>query len=366
MSKHISRLIRAGVAVVIVMIAGSAFADATIPTADIDGAADSPLLKRYEGSFIVSYEKFAYTDFVVPLSPLKPSADEDERDEMNNRVFRPEKQAELEGTLTRIAYVLPEQRSPLEVLRNYQDVVEQAGGEVVFECKREECGGDPQKSSSGGGGEMSLMNFFVYESQLKDKYNSNGYCALTNDIDDQRYFSARIPQAAGGDAYVTVQTFSLIDDLYCKALNGRTIALVHVFEPEAREKKMVMVDAAKMAQSLTAQGSVSLYGILFDFDKADIKPESRPALDEIAKLLNADPQLGIIVVGHTDNKGTFDYNIDLSSRRAMSVKNELVSAYGISADRLTSAGAGMMAPVASNDSDEGRAKNRRVELVKRN
>ena len=147
-------------------------------------------MKRYEGPFIVSYEKFAYTDFVVPLSPMKPSADENERDQMNNRVIRPDKQLELEGALTRIVYVLPEQRSPLEVLRNYQDVVKQAGGEVVFECKREECGGDPKEGSSGGGGEMSLMKFFVYESELKDAAYSNGQCALTQEIDDQRYFTA--------------------------------------------------------------------------------------------------------------------------------------------------------------------------------
>ena len=365
MSKRIFKLVQASLTVIVMLTSAQALAEATIPTADIDGAADSPLLKRYEGSFIVSYEKFAYTDFAVPLSPLKPSADEDERDQMNNRVFRPDKQVELEGALTRIVYVLPKQRSPLEVLRNFEDVVGQAGGEVVFECKREECGGDPRAASSGGGGEMSLTKFFVYESELKDAAYSNGQCALTQDIDDQRYFTAKLPQP-DGDAYVTVQTFSLIDELYCKALNGRTIALVHVLEPKAREKKMVVVEAAEMAQSLTTQGSISLYGILFDFDKADIKPESRPALDEIAKLMKAEPELGIIVVGHTDNKGSFDYNIDLSSRRATSVKNELMSAYGIAADRLTSAGAGMMAPVASNDTDEGRARNRRVELVKRN
>jgi outer membrane protein OmpA-like peptidoglycan-associated protein len=363
MRKHGIALAALGAAIVVA--SGQAFAEATIPTADVDGAIDSPLLKRYEGSFIVSYEKFAYTDFVVPLSPLKRSTDENERDQMNNRVYRPDKQAELEGTLTRIVYVLPAERSPLEVLRNFQDVVEQAGGEIVFDCKHEECGGDPGRSSAGGGGDMSLMQFFVYEAQLKDAYSSNGSCALTSDIDDQRFISAKLPQA-DDDAYATVQTFSLIDDDNCKALNGRTIALVHVLEPKAREKKMVVVDAAKMAQSLSTQGSISLYGILFDFDKADIKPESRPALDEIAKLLEADPQLTVIVVGHTDNKGSFDYNIDLSSRRAASVTNELVSAYGISPERLTPAGAGMMAPVASNGTDEGRAKNRRVELVKRN
>lgn len=342
-----------------------AIADATVPTADIDGAADNPLAKRYEGSFIVSYEKSAYTGFTVPLSPLVRSADPDARDQNNNSVYAPEKQVEVEGALTRIAYVLPAERSPLEVLHNYQDVVEAAGGEILFQCKKEECGGDDSRASSGGGGKMSLTMFFVHEADLKDADFSNGKCALTSGINDQRFFSAKVPQA-DGDAYVTVQTFSLIDDLYCKELNGRTIALVHVLEPKGRDKKMVLVEASKMADSLSATGSISLYGIYFDTAKADIKPESDPTLKEIATLLTNEPKMAVVVVGHTDNQGAFDYNIDLSSRRAQAVKAALASKYGIDGGRLTAAGAGMMAPVASNDNDEGRAKNRRVVLVKAN
>ncbi|HEY4200575.1 MAG TPA: DUF4892 domain-containing protein [Devosiaceae bacterium] len=342
-----------------------AMADATVPTADIEGAADNALAKRYEGSFIVSYEKSAYTDFTVPLAPLKASEDTEARDKNNNAVFAPEKKLEVEGALTRIAYVLPEGRSPLEVLRNYQDVIEAAGGDVLFECQKEECGGAADRASSGGGGDMSLTMTFFYDSDLKDADFSNGKCALTSTINDQRFFSAKVPQG-DGDAYVTVQTFSLIDDLYCKELNGRTIALVHVLEPKGRDKKMVVVEAAKMADSLATTGSISLYGIYFDTDKADIKPESDPTLKEIATLLASEPKMAVIVVGHTDSQGAFDYNLDLSSRRAQAVKTALVSQYGIDGGRLTAAGAGMMAPVASNDNDEGRAKNRRVVLVKTN
>lgn len=350
---------------VVVGTADPSFADATVPTTDIKGAVDNQLAKRYDGSFIVSYEKSAYTDFTVPLSPLVKSADPDARDKNNNRVFAPEKKIEVEGALTRIAYVLPPERSPLEVLRNYQDVVEAAGGEILFQCKKEECGGDDSRASSGGGGKMSLTMFFVHEADLKDADFSNGKCALTSTISDQRFFSAKVPQA-DGDAYVTVQTFSLIDDLYCKKLNGRTIALVHVLEPKGRDRKMVLVEAAKMADSLSTTGSISLYGIYFDTDKASLKPESDPTLKEIATLLANEPKMAVIVVGHTDNQGAFDYNLDLSSRRAQAVKAALASKYGIADGRLTAAGAGMMAPVASNDDDEGRAKNRRVVLVKAN
>ncbi|KKC38810.1 flagellar motor protein MotB [Devosia epidermidihirudinis] len=364
------RIVRSiGMAVVFLSIVfGSAvptFADATVPTSDIEGAADNPLVKRYDGSFIVSYEQSAYTDFTVPLSPLVASADPDARDKNNNRVYAPEKDIEVEGQLTRIAYVLPAERSPLEVLRNYQDVVEAAGGEVLFECKKEECGGDASRAAYGGGNKMSLTMFFVYDSDLKDADFSNGKCALTSGINDQRFFSAKLPEAEG-DAYVTVQTFSLIDDLYCSELNGRTIALVHVLEPKGREKKMVVVEAAKMADSLSTSGSISLYGIYFDTDKAALKPESDPTLQEIATLLGNEPKMAVIVVGHTDNQGAFAYNVDLSSRRAQAVKDALVSKFGIDTGRLTAAGAGMMAPVASNDSEEGRSKNRRVVLVKAN
>ncbi|EJN04609.1 OmpA family protein [Phyllobacterium sp. YR531] len=342
-----------------------AFADAIEPTSDIDGSADNPLIKRYDGSFIVSYETFSYTDFTVPLGALKRDPDTEKRDASNNSVYAPEKTLDIEGMLTRIAYVLPPERSPLEVLRNYQDEIEKAKGELLFQCKSEECGGDATRSSAGGGGDMSLAMIFFREGDLKDEAFSNGACALTPAIKDQRFFSAKIP-ASDGDTYVTVQTYTMLDDLYCKALNGRTIAIVHVVEPKSRDKKMVVVGATEMASSISTQGSISLYGIYFDTDKSDLKPESEPTLKEIAGLLALDEKLAVLIVGHTDNEGKFAYNLDLSSKRAAAVKKALVTTYKIKAERLATSGAGMMAPVASNDDEEGRAKNRRVALVKLN
>jgi OOP family OmpA-OmpF porin len=339
-----------------------AFADATIPTKDIAGAKDSPLIKRYDGSFIVSYERLAFTDFKVPLSPLEAT---DGRDRMNNQLFLPKKEVEVEGARTRIAYLLPADRSPLEVLRNYEDVVKAAGGEVLFTCKGEACGGDPNRSSAGGGGHSSLMMYFVVESQLKDASFSNGACAQASGIDDQRFFAAKIPQGSG-DAYVTVHTFLVSDTLYCKAFNGRTVAIVHVLEPKARDQKMVVVKADEMARTIGSTGRVALYGIFFEFDKADLKAESNPTLVEIAQLLKSDPKLAILIVGHTDNQGAYDYNIELSRRRAEAVTKALVANHGADAKRLRGAGVGMLAPAASNDAEEGRAKNRRVEIVKLN
>ena len=318
-------------------------ANATIPTKDIAGAKDDPLLKRYDGSFIVSYERQSFTDFKVPLSPLEPT---ERRDGMNNRLHLPKKEAELEGAKTRLAYLIPAERSPLEVLRNYEDAVKAAGGQILFTCKGEGCGGDPNRSSAGGGGESSLMMYFVVEKQLKDASFSNGACAQAENIDDQRFFTARIPQGSG-DAYVTVHTYKINDQDYCKAFNDRTVALVHILEPRAREQKMVTVKADEMART-------------------DLKPESTPTLNEIAQMMKTNPKLAILVVGHTDKQGAYEYNIDLSRRRADAVVKSLAASHGVDPKRLRGAGVGMLAPAASNDTEEGRAKNRRVEIVKLN
>ena len=111
-------------------------------------------------------------------------------------------------------------------------------------------------------------------------------------------------------------------------------------------------------------GRVALYGILFDFDKADLKPESDKQLAEMANLLKSSVGLKVFVVGHTDNKGTLAYNTDLSQRRADSVARALATRFGIATDRMVSKGAGPLSPLASNESEDGQAKNRRVELVR--
>jgi len=139
---------------------------------------------------------------------------------------------------------------------------------------------------------------------------------------------------------------------------------VWIIEEEAMEQ-YVVADAASMARDIGAQGRVALYGIYFDFDKADVKPESGPELKEIAKLLQQDSGLKLYVVGHTDNVGDVNYNMRLSQTRADAVVKTLVSQYHVDGKRLQAFGVGPLAPVTSNKTEEGRAKNRRVELVER-
>ena len=137
---------------------------------------------------------------------------------------------------------------------------------------------------------------------------------------------------------------------------------IHMVEKQLM-KQEVVANADALSGSIKETGRVAVYGVYFDTNKADLKPASEAALAEIVKMLKADSDLKLYVVGHTDNIGQFAHNVKLAQDRAASVVNALVGKHGIAASRLTPFGAGPAAPVASNKTDEGRAKNRRVELV---
>jgi len=126
----------------------------------------------------------------------------------------------------------------------------------------------------------------------------------------------------------------------------------------------IVADAKFTSEGINTTSHLAIYRTYFDFNKVDIKPESESALKETTKLLQQDPKLKLYVVGYTDNVGGLDYNIKLSQQRAEVVVKELVSKYKISPDRLKAGSAGPLAPVASNDTEDGKAKNRHVELVK--
>jgi len=126
----------------------------------------------------------------------------------------------------------------------------------------------------------------------------------------------------------------------------------------------IVGNAGVFASGLKTTGHVAVEGIYFETGKSELKPESAQAIAEVAKLLKEDAALKLYVVGHTDNVGALEGNMRLSQDRAQSVVQALVRTHGLEAARLKAYGDGPYAPVASNDSEEGRAKNRRVELVK--
>jgi len=119
-----------------------------------------------------------------------------------------------------------------------------------------------------------------------------------------------------------------------------------------------------MGKAIAETGKVTLYGIQFDFNQATIKSESEPVLKEVGSLLQKQSDLKLRIQGHTDNVGKPAYNLDLSKKRAESVKTYLVQNFKVDAARLTTEGFGDTNPIAKNDTEQGRAQNRRVELAK--
>jgi len=162
--------------------------------------------------------------------------------------------------------------------------------------------------------------------------------------------------------------------LYLKVVKDGREVWVHVDAYISSQYRVFIVEKAPMAQDvvadakafqagLTSVGHVEVPGILFDTNRADLKPESERAVAEVAKLLKGSPEMKVWVVGHTDASGQEASNVALSSARAASVVRALAEKHGIDKKRLGSFGAGPYAPVAANVSEEGRKRNRRVELV---
>lgn len=129
-------------------------------------------------------------------------------------------------------------------------------------------------------------------------------------------------------------------------------------------KQEIEADAAALEAGIKTEGRIAVYGIQFDTGKSELKPASEPVLQEIAKMLKAQPTLKLHVVGHTDNVAGLELNLKLSKARAEAVVQALSSKHGIAPARLIPHGVGPVAPLASNDAEAGRARNRRVELVR--
>jgi outer membrane protein OmpA-like peptidoglycan-associated protein len=166
-----------------------------------------------------------------------------------------------------------------------------------------------------------------------------------------------------GERWVTLSAVVDGKEVWAEAEKGNSAIWLRIVEKQGMEQHVV-ADAASFGNDLKATGHVAVEGIYFDTAKAVLKPESTPALKEVAKLLAADPSLKLWVVGHTDAVGAVDGNMKLSQARAEAVVAALTTAHGVAAARLKGYGVGPLAPVATDDNEDGRAKNRRVELVR--
>ncbi|CAH0206624.1 OmpA family protein [Roseomonas sp. CECT 9278] len=304
------------------------------PPADIAGAADNPLVGRYDGAVQRLREQLAFGEMRIVTAPIAPGG----RPPGSPRATEANSTA-VAGRITRMRYEGPDGRSPLEVVRNWQQRMEQGGFRTVFSCEARSCGGNAVDLWAAVTGALP------------------GNAGIASNHGSVVYAAMRLERAEG-DVWVSLLSVSGPRD--------RPQTLIDVVEARPMETdRIVFVDAAAMDRAIAATGRVALYGIAFDTDRADPRPDSRPTIEEIAKYLRANPGVSVVVTGHTDSQGGFDHNVDLSRRRAAAIVTALTRDHGIAAARLTPFGAGMAAPVAANDNEQGRAQNRRVEIVRR-
>lgn len=339
LSRGVRKLLSIGIALLAVTSAMAADA----PLKDLAGAKDPPYLSRFAGSTIVGYGELAYDEAVFPLS----------NEQVDGKFVKAQR---VEGKITRVAYLAPIGKTRLEVQRNYQEALTKAGFTKKFACDADAC-------SRGARVQQPFIGYAEKMKQTPSYGGQSDVAFLVLNTDQDLHYIWGTLKADGRDVTVAVfiSVLTASDD---SPLHNRVGVFVEVVEPKAMEGGQVTVDANTMQKGLAADGKIALYGVYFDTGKAELKPESKPQLDEMAKLLNADKAIKVYIVGHTDNQGAVDANVALSQRRADAIAAALAKDYHIDPKRLATKGVASYAPVATNDSDAGRAKNRRVELVK--
>jgi OOP family OmpA-OmpF porin len=308
----------------------------TLSSAAIAADEDHPLVGRYEGSEITAHNVTEYDEARILTGPFDPGAGS------AGPGFET-----VEGRITLIYYALPSGRSTLEVLRNYEDSLRSEGFSIDFSCSTAKGNCFQQGEPDAGYHLGQAVGDPLTLPKMVDDYVHNWF------EKGGRYLLAR---RASGDGTV-------LASLYLGESARGNVAVLRVVESKAMETdKIVFKSAAEMDREIKGSGRTYLYTVVFDVGEVEILPESRPTLEEIATLMRSKPRLKLKIVGHTDNQGSEEYNLDLSRRRAENICAALVEDYGIETERLTPQGVGFSEPVASNESAEGQQKNRRVEL----
>jgi OOP family OmpA-OmpF porin len=324
--------------------------EAAVLTKDQAGATDSDLTGRYKDATLLLQTHKAFDEINLPAGAAVG-------EEYDSKKHFAKEQA-VQGDILRTVYVSPTGRSTLEVLKNHRDALIAKGFAPVFECAGAACGPSFRKQKYAWDNPKSQV------AALGIDHARQGYVQAVFDAGkDVRYSLLR-----KGDAYAALFAALNAGGGYgsvSEALNDRVSILIEIAQPKAMDRNIVVVDASAIGQALATEGQIALYGLYFDTDKATLMPTSKPQLDQMGKFLKANPAVQVYVVGHTDNQGGLDHNMALADARAKSVAAALTSGYAVPAASLVARGVGPLAPVSTNRTDAGRAKNRRVVLVLR-
>lgn len=249
----------------------------------------------------------------------------------------------VDGKMRRQFCELPEGISSYEVIKNYEKAIQSKGGTIIY-LSREAY----RYTDENTGERIYFMRDFFTKGRLT-RYNPHSYLQLPNFAKD--YVSGKI-STAENDIYISVAA---------AVVEGKTYYTLVTVLAEPMDMNNVTLNV--LNEGIADKGKIAIYDIYFDTGKSEVKNESNSALAIIADYLKDNPDKKFIIVGHTDNTGDFDANVTLSNDRAKAVIEKLVADHGIAQAQLIPYGVGSVSPQMSNANDEGKARNRRVELV---
>ncbi|MGY6587990.1 MAG: OmpA family protein [Wenzhouxiangella sp.] len=311
---------------------------------------DHRLVPRVDGSEILSYEFVELTRVRLTFGPREDGEFSHARD--------------LEGEHTQLLYLLNNPDiSTLQVKRVFRDGLEEAGFEIDYAGSDDELGRRFHRFETFDRSRPSGVS--VHDYGWPRRGRDMRFLAATHT--EEPVFVNVLMHTNRSDGSPVLRV-----DVVDKVGEETELAMAAPEPPEGQPTERDDIVAAHDREDLSAEdieagilaeGRVAVRDILFEFDSADIIDESADALATIADVLRDNSDLELLIVGHTDNVGDFDYNLSLSMERARAVARWLEERHDIEQQRLQAAGAGMMAPAATNRTEDGRAQNRRVELV---
>jgi len=325
-----------------------------VPAEDVEGSGDHPLVPRIAGSSILSHNYRELEQVAIPIGAAERKPDPQKP---RGSIWVYPKSEQVEGEHWSIVYGLPEEASTLHIHRSYTQALEKAGFEILYSAS-----GDELDGANG-------FTFFTNNDILRHAQLSTTHQRSPREA-DFRYLAAGMTHPEHGRVVVAVSTYNATRRSGGGGPVGPfgsrpTIASLEIVKSGELEIAMEhrVLEPDDLEQGIIRDGRIAVHNILFAFDSDEILPESGESIKHIAQLMKERTGLKLLVVGHTDSVGEFDYNTNLSFKRAQSVVRSLTSTHGIASDRLRPAGAGMMSPATSNRNEAGRKLNRRVELV---
>jgi len=308
---------------------------------DMSKSKDHSKIPRIEGTTIIGFAESDYDEGVF----IKGSSSYDLSLE------------KVEGKRTRILYVAPKNLSPLGILRNYQKAFDNLGKvNKIYSCKDTKC-------------PRNLDIDFIWRSTNQIANNIKKQKGYLYDGDSYQVYWYGTVSSATSLYHISLHSTIILrrtsSGPYEKRIAEHSVIYLEITEVTDFKPSLVTITAKDINSKISEKGHISLYGIHFDLNNDKLKHESNLAIEQIAQALKKDVDLNIYVVGHTDNQGSLKHNKDLSERRAKSVVEKLISEYKVDGKRIIPKGVGSLAPISTNNTKEGRALNRRVDLVNR-